>query len=158
MSKRYGIKFVVDGFPLRKANNSTRTKQEIQERLRQSLHRVLPQVDLLYVQASGTFTRYFHIFREAFKEYQVPAVGDPNYIRKGIVVGIGADNFAFGKQAAEYALKILKGTPPHNLPMDTGKTFSILVNLEAAELVNLKPSRLLPILNSANAIYQKIDQ
>jgi len=156
MCKRNGIKFVYDGFALKKSNGERLSNNEVKRNLKKSLETVLPHVDTFYIQASGTYAKNFNIFKNALKKYHVPSFGDPIYIKKGIIAGVGVNDFAFGKQAAEYAVKILKGTPPTTLPMDTGTRFSILVNLEAAELVGLAPELILPIMNSADAIYQKI--
>ncbi len=158
MSKRYGLEFIYDGFPLKKPNGDSYTQDEIQKKIKKSLDTVLPKVEAFYVQASGTYSKNFHIFKQAFKKYNVASFGDPIYIRKGIIVGVGVNNFIFGKQAADYAVKILKGTPPPDLPMDTGRVFSILVNLEAAQIVNMPALSLMPIMNSADAIYQRIQR
>ncbi|SLM31170.1 exported hypothetical protein [Desulfamplus magnetovallimortis] len=158
MCKKNGIKFIYDGFSLTKGNGDSLSNDEIRFNLKKSLDTVLPQVDAMYVQASGTYEKNFYLFRNAFKKHQTPSFGDPIYIKKGIIVGIGVNDYAFGQQAAEYAVKILKGTPPSALPMDTGTKFSILVNLEAAQMVQLDPLLLMPIMNSADAIYQKITE
>lgn len=158
MCKKNGIKFIYDGFPLRNDAGERLSEEEIREKLKQSLDYILPQVDVIYIQASGTYNNNFEIFRNKLKTYRVPSMGEPIYIKKGIIAGIGVDHHAFGKQAADYAVQILNGTPPAELPMDVGTKFSILVNLEAAERVQLRPHLLLPIMSSADAIYTTLSE
>jgi len=159
MCKKNGIKFIYDPIPFKQPNGEPFPDKVVNRQLQQSLDKVLPKVDVFYVQASATYEKNFNIFRKAFQKYKVPSIGELVFIKKGIVMGVGPNDYVFGQQAAEYAKKIMfDGVKPSELPMDTGKKFSILINLEAAKLVHLSPALIMPVLNSADAIYQKIDE
>lgn len=157
--KKYGIKFIYDDCPFKTKDGGSVPDDLMSECIKNSLDYVLPQVDVFYVQSSATYEKEFDIFRKAFRKYNVPSIGEPVYIKKGVMIGIGVNDYIFGKQAAEYAVKILfHGTKPSELPMDTGTKFSILVNLESANAVEFDPQLLMPIINSADSIYQRIEK
>lgn len=157
MCKRNGVEFASKGFFLHSGGQAL-SKKEVRKNIKQSLDFILPKVDVIYIQASGTFTRNFDLFQKACQKHKIPSFGHPIYIEKGIIVGIGINNFASGKQAADYAVKILRGVAPSDLPLDIGNQFIILVNFQAAQLVNFPPELLLPVMNSPDEIYQKIQR
>ncbi len=86
----------------------------------------------------------------------MPSAGEPIYIKKGLVIGIGRHKEKFGSQCAEYAVKILKdNADPGKLPMDIGREFSFALNIEAATLVGYNPS--IDILGAADEIYRDVE-
>ncbi len=155
LSQEAGFEFVAEGFSLRDENNRKHPVDLIRKNIRSSLEKVAPGVDVFYVQISNTFDQHFDLFFDCFKNYSLPSAGEPIYIRKGLVVGIGRDKEKFGFQCAEYALKILNGADPGKLPMDVGKDFSISLNIEAATVVGYNPS--IDILGAADQIIREID-
>ena len=157
--KKTGVKFIYDSTPFKQKDGTPFPDDVVKEQLQKSLDYVLPKVDVFYVQPSATYEKNFTVFRRAFQKYKIPSIGEIIFIRKGIAMGVGPNDYVFGQQSAEYAIKILfNGVKPSDLPMDTGTKFTILVNLEAAELVELPTALIMPVLNSADAIYQKIDE
>lgn len=150
-----GFKFVSKGFPLRDENGKSYPKEVVRTNLKASLDAVLPHVKLFFVQPSQTFVANFDLFREAFVRYQTFSAGDPMYIKQGIIMGIGRDIQEFGRQAAQYAVEILEGKSPADLPMDTGEQFLIEFNLKAAELVNFAPPILL--LAATDVIHKELE-
>ena len=150
-----GFELVTKGFALRDENEKRYSEEVIRRELQKALDEVAPKVDVFYVQISATFEQNFDLFLDAFKKYSVPSAGEPIYIKKGLVIGIGRHKEKFGSQCAEYAVKILNGANPGTLPMDIGKEFSFALNIEAATIVEYKLS--LDILGAADVIYQKIE-
>ncbi len=155
LSQDSGFEFVAKGFALRDENSKKYPKEMIRRKLQEALEYVAPKVDVFYVQISATFDRNFDLFLDAFKKHKVPSAGEPIYIKKGLVIGIGRHKEKFGSQCAEYAVKILNGSNPGDLPMDVGKEFSFALNIEAATIVEYKLS--LDILGAADVIYRKIE-
>ncbi|MBF0389041.1 MAG: hypothetical protein HQK71_02945 [Desulfamplus sp.] len=157
--KKNGVKFIHDSTPFKQKDGTAFPDDVVKDQLQKSLDYVLPKVDVFYVQASATYEKNFTIFRRAFQKYKVPSIGELIFIRKGIVMGVGPNDFIFGQQAADYAIKILfEGVKPSELPIDIGTKFAILMNLEAAKMVELPTGLVMPVLNSADAIYQRIDE
>lgn len=155
LSKELGLKFVYEGFPLRDKNRKRYPKELIQERIQECLDKVLPQVEVLFIQISKTFDIHFPLFRKALLKYQKLSVGEPIYIKRGIIMGIGRDKRVFGGQCAEYAVKILEGANPSDLPMDIGVKFTIVVNLQAAIDVGYDPP--VDLLGAADEVYQELE-
>ena len=154
-AKTSGFDFIYKGFSLRN-NQGTRYPVEIiRKNIKEALDYVVPKVDVFYVQVSKTFNINFDLFFESFKTNSTPSAGDPVYIKKGLVMGIGRNKELFGKQCAEYAIKILNGTDPASLPMDVGQSFAISLNTEAANIVGYNPS--IDILSAADDIYKEMD-
>lgn len=154
-SHEAGFKFVNKGFDMRDQDGNLYPKEVLRQNIRDALEYVLPEVKLFFVQPSQSFYENFDIFKEAFVKHGTLSAGDPMYIKQGIIMGIGRDSKEFGRQAAEYAVKIFNGTPPSELPMDTGERFLIEFNLKAAELVNFAPPIML--LAATDIIHKELD-
>lgn len=155
MGEKQGFSFVHAGLVYRDKNKKKIPNDVLRGRIRNRLEEVVPNVDVFYVQISKTFDKNFDLFLEEFKKYNIPSAGDPIYIKKGLVMGIGRDNVQFGKQCAQYSVDILKGKDPASLPMDVGKKFSILLNIKAASFVGYNPS--IDILGAADEIYKELE-
>jgi ABC-type uncharacterized transport system substrate-binding protein len=155
LSHDAGFEFVTEGFSLRDENNQVLPKEVIRANIVAALEKVAPEVDVFYVQISNAFDQNFDLFFDCFKKYSLPSTGEPIYITKGLVIGIGRDKEKFGFQCAEYALKILGGADPGKLPMDVGRDFSISLNIEAATVVGYNPS--IDILGAADQIFREIE-
>lgn len=154
-SKEAGFKFVYKGFDMRDKDNNLYPKEVLRQYIKEALDYVLPQVKLFFVQPSQSFYEHFDIFKDAFIKYGIFSAGDPMYIKQGIIMGIGRDIKEFGRQAADYSVKIFNGTNPSDLPMDTGEKFLIEFNLKAAELVNFAPPIML--LAATDIIYKELE-
>ena len=153
-AKISGFDFIYKGFPLRDNQGKKYPLEIIRKNIKEALDYVVPKVDVFYVQLSKTFNVNFDLFFENFKANGTTSTGDPVYIKKGLVMGIGRNKEQFGKQCAEYVVKILNGTNPASLPMDMGKSFSISLNTEAATIVGYNPS--IDILSAADDIYNEM--
>ena len=155
LSKKIGFEFVSKGFALRDENKNKYPREVIRQNIKDALNYVTPKVDVFYVQISGTFEKNFDLLFDSFKTYKVPSAGEPIYIKKGLVIGIGRNKEEFGSQCAEYAVRILEdGVDPGRLPMDVGRQFSFSLNLEAASIVGYNPS--IDILGAADEIYREV--
>lgn len=154
LSREIGFKFVAKGFPLRDENRKRFPRDQIRHNLKSTLEQACPQVEAFFVQTSSTFTKEFDLFLTAFLKHRTVSAGDPTNIQKGLVMGIGKDAKRFGRQCAQYAVKILKGTAPADLPMDTGAKLSVDVNLKAAEMVNFEPP--FELISGADNLYQDV--
>jgi len=153
-AKKSGFDFIYKGFSLRDNQGKKYPLEIIRKNIKEALDYVVPKVDVFYVQLSKTFNVNFDLFFENFKANGTTSTGDPVYIKKGLVMGIGRNKEQFGKQCAEYVVKILNGTNPASLPMDMGKSFSISLNTEAATIVGYNPS--IDILSAADDIYNEM--
>lgn len=155
LSDELGFQFVCKGFPLRDKNRVKFPKDQIRSNMQSALKEVCPQVDAFFVQTSNTFTKEFDLFAAAFKKHRIVSAGDPTNIQKGLVMGIGKDAKRFGRQCAQYAVSILNGTPPGELPMNVGAKLSVDVNLKAAEMVGFEPP--FELISGADNLFQNVN-
>jgi ABC-type uncharacterized transport system substrate-binding protein len=155
LSKEVGFDFIHKGFPLRDENRVRFPRDQIRSNMQSALETVCPQVDAFFVQTSNTFTKEFDLFMTAFLKNRIVSAGDPTNIKRGLVMGIGKDAKRFGRQCAQYAVEILKGTPPSALPMDVGTKLSVDVNLKAAELIGFDPP--FELISGADNLYQNLN-
>lgn len=153
LSREEGFEFHSAGFKLRDEQGNLYPEDHVRDQMKACLEKIAPKVDVFYVQISNTFEKNFDLFYDCFKKHSLPSAGEPIYIQKGLVIGIGRHKEKFGAQCAEYAVKILKGEDPGSMPMDTGKEFSFSLNIEAATHVGYNPS--IDILGAADIIYKK---
>ncbi len=155
LSGELGFRFVYEGFPLRDENKKRYPVEVVRKQIKDALDKVAPQVEVVFVQISKTFLKHFDIFHDAFIKYKTLSVGEPIYITKGVIMGIGRDNRTFGSQCAEYAVKILEGANPADLPMDVGARLTIQVNLKAAVEVGYDPP--VDLLGAADHVYESFE-
>ena len=55
----------------------------------------------------------------------------------GCLIGHGPNLVALRLRVADYVVRILRGTPPGDLPIELPATFELAVNLRAAKLLGL---------------------
>jgi ABC-type uncharacterized transport system substrate-binding protein len=154
LSKEIGFEFIHQGFPLRDDKRVRFPREQIRGNMQSALEAVCPRAEAFFVQTSNTFTKEFDVFMAAFLKHRIVSAGDPTNIQKGLVMGIGKDAGRFGRQCAQYAVKILEGTPPAALPMDVGVKLSVDVNLKAAQMVGFEPP--FDLISGADNIYQNV--
>jgi len=155
LSKEIGFKFIREGFPLRNKDRIPFPRDQVRSSMQSALDKVCPQVEAFFVQTANTFTKEFELFGATFLKYRIVSAGDPTNIKKGLVMGIGKDAKRFGRQCAQYAVKILEGTAPAELPMDVGVKLTVDVNLKAAEMVGFEPP--FELISGADNLYQKVN-
>ncbi len=70
---------------------------------------------------------------------KIPYYGCPTQVRKfGALVSYAPDFFYIGRRAAWYADRILKGSSPSELPVETPRKFELMINLQTANMIGLK--------------------
>jgi ABC-type uncharacterized transport system substrate-binding protein len=156
LAEELGFDLICEGFPLRNKDKVPYPKEQIRKQLEQALENVCLKTDAFFVQTSTTFTKEFPSFFSAFKKHRIISAGDPTNIHKGLVMGIGKNAYRFGEQCAQYAIRILEGTAPADLPMDVGTKLSIQVNLAAAKLIDYDPP--FELVSAADNIVHEIGE
>jgi len=72
------------------------------------------------------------------RRLRVPAIyARQEYPEVGGLVSYGADSLALFARAADYVDRILRGTPPSELPFETASTFRMVLNLAAARGIGI---------------------
>lgn len=79
---------------------------------------------------------------EASLAARVPAVFDSAFwIPYGALVSYGSDYYAEGFQAARLVARILRGTPPRDLPVEGANKIELAINLKTAKTLGLSIPR-----------------
>ena len=115
--------------------------------------------DLLYIIDTSRLTRNDkmltaeEVVKWTVENSAVPviATNEPD-TRFGAMFSIVVSEPAWGRQAAEMALKVLSGTPVSNLPMETVKEGNLLINAKTVDKYKIE----IPyeILESASHVYE----
>ena len=75
---------------------------------------------------------------EAARQLSLPTMFDgADWAPKGSMASYGANYYRMGRQAAAMVHKILKGTPPKNLPVERAEKYDLLINLRMANAIGL---------------------
>ena len=95
--------------------------------------------------ADGLFTICTTLFREPFKKIATVAIQKKlalmgcgtTQTEEGALLSYSADGYRVGVRAAWYADRILKGTKPQDLPVETPIYFELVINLRTAKQIGL---------------------
>ena len=60
-----------------------------------------------------------------------------NLVTKGALVSYGASNYEIGRLSAKYLQRVLTGTSPQNLPVESLSRVELVVNLKTAREIGL---------------------
>jgi putative tryptophan/tyrosine transport system substrate-binding protein len=117
----YGIKAIP--VPLNKP-------QEIQ----QLLPIVLLKTDALYITGSNLVNSQMAAIVEMAIEAKIPTISHlEDLVEKGVLLGVGPNSYLIGRLAGEKAVKVLQGTNPSSIPIETLKHFDVIINLKTAK-------------------------
>ena len=123
------LKFELLVRPVESADQVRRTLLEV----RPGDGLLAPEVDALEITAT--------ILDRALK-LRVPAVfATAHWVARGGLVSYGPDLYAQGVQAAGIVARVLQGTLPQNLPVESADDIALAVNLETARLLQLDVPR-----------------
>jgi putative ABC transport system substrate-binding protein len=84
-----------------------------------------------------------------FIEHRLPSVGDPD---NGFLLDFLPSSRYFGRKAAEYVDKILRGAKPADLPVEQASVFELRINLKTAKALELSLPQ--SLLARADALIQ----
>lgn len=78
---------------------------------------------------------------KANKERLPLIVNEESFVRMGALVSYGGDFRLYGLQAAKLVAKVLKGTKPSEIPIETPDNLILTINLTTAKAIGLKIPR-----------------
>ncbi len=92
------------------------------------------KVQAVYVPNDNTAVAAMNSIAQIGEKNKLPVfAGDTGSVNAGAVATRGYDRFELGRKAGELVLKILKGTPAGDLPVESGKSMQLTLNVEAAQ-------------------------
>jgi len=95
------------------------------------------RVDAVVVQEDNLLTTNTRVVAGSAAKNQLPLAGQPTFAEAGGQIGYGVDQRALARRAAYFVDKILKGTKPADLPVEQPTKFELVINLKAAQALNL---------------------
>jgi len=114
------------------------------------------RVDAIYIVTDNTVVSALEsVINVCNQEKIALIVADPSSVDKGALASYGIDYFSLGKKSGEFALKIIKGAKPSDIPIQMitdPKDLQFVVNLDTAKTIGLTVSE--EIIAEADKIIQ----
>lgn len=105
----------------------------------QAAQSLVGKVDAIYVPTDNTVVSALEAVVKVSYENKIPMFpGEGDSVARGGVATAGVDYYKLGQQTGEKALQILGGTAPADIPVETQKEMSVIVNLKAAQEVGIE--------------------
>lgn len=104
----------------------------------QAAQSLVGKVDAIYVPTDNTVVSALEAVVKVSYDNQIPMFpGEGDSVVRGGIATAGVNYYQLGRQTGEQALKILDGTSPADIPVETQQDMSVIVNLKAAETVGI---------------------
>ena len=111
----------------------------------------LSHVDCIYVSESAVGSRGLEKIVYRANEYKVPVISQiPGAAARGALIALEFDPAEQGQVAADYAVKILSGKKPAQLPITSPKKVDLVINMKAVKTLDLHVS--FPVLSAATKV------
>lgn len=112
------------------------------------------RVDAIWVGTDNTVVSGLEALIKVCEDNIIPLFpSDSPSIERGGIACLGFDYYDVGYQTGEMAVRILKGTPASQIPVELGKKFSYTMNTKAAERYGVTIPQ--AILDKALTIYEE---
>jgi putative ABC transport system substrate-binding protein len=111
------------------------------------------KIDGIMTFRNPTVVTYLKVIGEATRKHRLPAIFDAReYVEAGGLMSYGPNIDAIYRRLAAFAVKLLHGTPPGDLPIEEPTTFELVINSTTARILGLTlPPTLLAL---ADAVIQ----
>jgi putative ABC transport system substrate-binding protein len=93
-------------------------------------------VDGLVITDDGYLTTLGDRIAAFASEHRIPTLAGFR-LREGILMSYSVDSVAVGRRAADYVIRILKGTSPADLPVEQIREYVLRINLKTARSLGL---------------------
>ena len=119
-------------FDLELVVSEARTAQEVG----QALDTIPEDVDAYFHLPSGLLLTHFTRIAQTSIEHKLPLTSVGSGTQEGGLMSYGPDDFQMGEQASRLAAKVLNGTDPADLPVETADFF-LGINLRTADAIGI---------------------
>jgi putative ABC transport system substrate-binding protein len=94
--------------------------------------------DALYLIADRLTALHLNQVLDLAVKFKLPSIfEDEVFVNAGGLMAYGADRAEMNRRTAVYVDKVLKGTPPRNLPVEQPMKFEFAINLKTAKQIGL---------------------
>ncbi len=105
----------------------------------QTAQSLVGRVDAIYVPTDNTVVSAIQSVIKVANENNLPLiVADNNSVDAGALATMGIDYYKLGRQTGKMAVKILEGKDPAELPVERTEEAKLIINLKAAEKMNVE--------------------
>lgn len=111
------------------------------------------RVDVIYTANDMTIASSYESVIKVATRHKIPFfVSATDGVERGAIATLGINYAEVGKKAAEYAVKVLKGTKPKDIPIATVEKADLYINLKAAREMGVTiPAE---IIKKAKKVYE----
>jgi len=122
------------GFELIEANVTSTT--EVMDALCSILDR---GIDIFLTSGDNTVLMAVESIAEVLRKHKIPYFANsPSDIERGALIAVGADYYEVGCEVAKITEKVIRGTPPKNIPIQDCVPIQIGLNLPLAEEIGMQ--------------------
>jgi putative ABC transport system substrate-binding protein len=105
----------------------------------QAAQSFINKVDAIYVPTDNVVVSAAQSVVQVTNENKIPLLaGESSVVDAGGLATIGINYENLGKQTGEMALKVLKGSKPQDMPIESQKDFDVVINEETAQLLGIE--------------------
>lgn len=105
----------------------------------QASQSLVGKVDAIYVPTDNMVVSAAQSVIQVADKNKIPIIaGESSVVDKGGLATIGINYNNLGKQTGEMAIKVLKGSKPQDMAIESQKQFDMVFNKEALTLLNIK--------------------
>ena len=107
--------------------------------VQQATQALVGQVDVVYVPTDNLVVSAAPTLLQVTNKAKIPVIsGESSVVDKGALGTIGINYENLGKQTGEMALKVLKGSKPQDMAIESQKDFDTVINKTSAALLGIK--------------------
>lgn len=105
----------------------------------QALESILNKIDILYIVKDNMVASAMPIVTRKCFAKNIPVIGSESaHVKAGAVATEGIDYYKLGYQTGLKAVEILEGKKPMEIPVETQKEATIVINEDAVKKLNIK--------------------
>jgi len=114
---------------------------------------LVDKVDAIYVPTDNIIVSAMPTVLQIAHNREVPVfASENNSVEQGAIATLGIDYYQLGKQTGSMAARIINGSKPAEMPVESSKELKLYINKKSADEINLKiPEKL---LESADIIFE----
>ena len=105
----------------------------------QAAQSLVGRVDAIYVPTDNTVVSALESVIMVTERAKIPLIaGEADSVRRGAIATLGIDYYRLGRQTADMAVQVLKGSDPATMPIQYQQELRLIINLQAAERMGVK--------------------
>lgn len=113
---------------------------------------LVDSVDAIYVPTDNIIVSAMPTVLQIAHNRKVPVfASENNSVKQGAIATLGIDYYQLGRQTGSMAARILKGSKPAEMPVESSDELKLYINQKSAEQINLKIPE--DLLESADTIF-----